>query len=65
VLTQSDACPRVFVCVNDVYARCDCCEAMHACVGVCFRMQKAHAHGDCCQAMHVSVFGLVQGACSL
>ena len=51
-----------------VHAHCDCCEAMHACVGVCAwacrkRMLTVIAARRC---MHVleCVSGLVESACS-
>jgi hypothetical protein len=38
--------------LSKAHAHCDCCEAMHACVGMCSLMHKAHGDCDCCEAMH-------------
>jgi hypothetical protein len=50
-----------------VYVHCDCCEAMHACVGVCVLlcMRCMHTVFAARQCMRVweCVFGLVQGGC--
>jgi len=47
--------PR-FVCSCElVYARCDCCEAMHAHACVCVLMHKTYSHYAFCKAMHVCV----------
>jgi hypothetical protein len=62
-------CGRVCLGLCKVHADGDCCKAMHACVGECVwacarRMLRVIAARQC---MHVweSVFGLVQGTCSL
>jgi hypothetical protein len=51
------------------HAHCECCEAMHACIGVCVqacirRMLTVNAARRCMHALEC-VFGLVQGAWSL
>jgi hypothetical protein len=64
-----DAHMYVYECVSKVYAHCDCCEAMQACVRVCLGLCRAHAHTviGARRCMHVSdcVLSFVQGACSL
>jgi hypothetical protein len=61
-------CQSVCLGLHKAYAHGDCCEAMHACVGVCIwactnRMVMVIAAKQC---MHVCecVFGLVQGVCA-
>jgi hypothetical protein len=46
---------RVFFVCSYAQGAC-CCEAMHACVGVCLGLYKAHAHSNCCKAMHSCMY---------
>jgi hypothetical protein len=50
-------CRSVSLGLYKAHAHCDCCEAMHACVGVCVWtcMYKAHGHCDGCAKSHACV----------
>ncbi len=57
---------HVCVCLGLYEARthCDCCGAMHACVGVCVWVcTRLELTCDCCEAMHACV-GLCMWACT-
>jgi hypothetical protein len=62
-------CGSVYLCLYKVHAHCDCCKAMHACVGVCIcactRCMLTVIAARWCMRVWECVFGLVQSACSL
>jgi hypothetical protein len=62
-------CGNVCFALYQVHAHCDCCQAMHACVGVCvllcIRCMLTVIAARRCMHVWECVFCFVSGACSL